>query len=88
MGPEVVAPVAFFSTVTIIVVARSQIGRALADRIRGGVAHDPGLLAEVEGLRAEIDAVRQDFAEVQERLDFAERLLVRPVAGSTGPEVR
>jgi hypothetical protein len=88
MGPEVVAPVAFFSTVTIIVVARSQIGRALADRIRGGGAHDRELLAEVDALRAELDSVRQDFAEVQERLDFAERLLVRPAAGSTGPEIR
>ena len=72
---------------TIIVIARSQIGRALADRIRGGGAHDRELLAEVDGLRAELDAVRQDFVEVQERLDFAERLLARP-AGSTGPEIR
>ena len=88
MGPEVVAPVAFFSTVTIIVIARSQIGRALADRIRGGGAHDPEIAAEVEGLRAELDAVRQDVVEVQERLDFAERLLARPGAGSTAPEIR
>ena len=88
MGPEVVAPVAFFSTVTIIVIARSQIGRALADRIRGGAARDPELLAEVDGLRAELDAVRQDVAEVQERLDFAERLLARPAAGAIGSEIR
>lgn len=88
MGPEVVAPVAFFSTVVIIVIARSQIGRALADRIRGGGAHERELLAEVDALRAELDAVRQEVTEAQERLDFAERLLVRPAAGATGPEIR
>lgn len=77
MGPDVVAPVAFFGTVAIIFVSRSQIGRAIADRIRGGGA-DPELLAEVESLRADLETVRGDFAEVQERLDFAERLLARP----------
>jgi len=41
-------------------------------RLRAG---DPGVLAEVDDLRNEVHQVRTELAEVQERLDFAERLL-------------
>ena len=41
-------------------------------RLRSG---DPGVLAEVDELRNELHQVRGELAEVQERLDFAERLL-------------
>jgi hypothetical protein len=40
-------------------------------RAAGG---DPGELA---GLREEVDELRRELGEVQERLDFAERLLTR-----------
>lgn len=50
------------------------IGHAIADRIRGvrslPAAPDPELLAEMDQLRGRL-------AEVEERLDFAERLLAR-----------
>jgi hypothetical protein len=51
---------------------RGPVGEALADRLRGGTParHDPQLLGEVE-------AVKTRLAEVEERLDFAERLLAR-----------
>jgi hypothetical protein len=88
MGPEVVAPVAFFSTVAIIFVTRSHIGRAIADRIRGGAAGDPGLGAEVDALRHELEAVRGELSDVHERLDFAERLLSRPAGAAPSPEPR
>ena len=51
--------------------SKTEIGRALADRIRGEetVARpDPALLEEV-------DRLRQEVAELHERMDFAERLL-------------
>jgi hypothetical protein len=41
-------------------------------RLRSG---DPGVLAEVDELRNELHQVRGELAEVQERLDFTERLL-------------
>jgi len=41
-------------------------------KLRSG---DPGVLAEVDDLRNELHQVRTELAEVQERLDFAERLL-------------
>jgi hypothetical protein len=57
----------------LVVLSKTEIGRAIADRIRGeGVAGgaDPALLEEVTRLR-------QDLSELQERVDFAERLLAR-----------
>jgi len=57
---------------TLFLLSMSPIGRALADRLRGRVepAHDPELLAEV-------DALRQEVAELHERVDFAERVLLK-----------
>ena len=46
-------------------------------RIRfGGLGH--GAEAELAALREEMDGVRRELGDVQERLDFAERLLTRP----------
>ena len=36
---------------------------------------EPGMLAEVEELRQELQLMRTELGEVQERLDFTERLL-------------
>lgn len=57
----------------LVVLSKTEIGRAIADRIRGeglGGSTDPALLEEVTRLR-------QDVSELQERVDFAERLLAR-----------
>lgn len=49
--------------------SKTDIGRAIADRIRGqGGSADQGLLEEVERLR-------HDVIELQERVDFTERML-------------
>jgi hypothetical protein len=56
---------------TAFLLSISPIGKAIAERIRSRGAvpmHDPELLAEV-------DALRRDVSELQERVDFAERLL-------------
>jgi len=49
-------------------------------RLEGGAA--PQLQAEVEAMRREhvqeLEAVQQRLAEVEDRLDFAERLLAQP----------
>jgi hypothetical protein len=55
--------VAFFKIV-------QAISQAFIARRQVTAAHDPELLAEV-------DALRTRLAEVEERLDFAERLLAR-----------
>jgi hypothetical protein len=58
---------------TAFLLAISPIGKAIAERIRAHGAvpmQDPELLAEV-------DALRRDVSELQERVDFTERLLAR-----------
>lgn len=57
---------------TLFLLSISPVGRALADRLRGqaGPVLDPELLAEV-------DALRQEVAELHERVDFAERILLK-----------
>ncbi len=65
----------------LMVLSKSEIGRALADRIRGEGATgptDPGLVEEVERLRLEV-------GELQERMDFAERMLAAKREGERLP---
>ena len=55
----------------LFLLSKSEIGRAIADRIRGERLTgptDPALVDDVERLRLEL-------GELQERMDFAERLL-------------
>jgi hypothetical protein len=56
---------------TLFLLSISPVGKALADRLRGRAepAPDPELLAEV-------DALRHEVAELHERVDFAERILL------------
>ena len=58
---------------TLFLLSISPVGRAIAERIRSQGAvqiQDPELLAEV-------DALRRDVSELQERVDFTERLLLQ-----------
>jgi len=59
---------------TIVRVAQSQIGQAIARRIhgRGG---DPELRDELGELREQVATLEHRLAENEERLDFTERLL-------------
>jgi hypothetical protein len=68
-----------FGGATAFLLAISPIGRAVAERIRGQAAGstDPQLLADV-------DALRHDVAELQERVDFTERLLAQREHGQVG----
>jgi hypothetical protein len=67
----VLAITLIFGGGTLFLLAISPVGRALADRLRGRAEppQDPELLAEV-------DALRQEVAELHERVDFAERVLL------------
>ncbi len=80
-GPEVLIPMTFFLTVGAVFISRSEIGKAIAHRIRsgpGGGGEDLDLLrGEVADLRHELDGVRHELAEAQERIDFTERLLAQ-----------
>ena len=58
-----------------VVFSRSDLGRALAQRISGGAQASQALEGELRELRGEIEAVRSELLETQERLDFTERML-------------
>ena len=58
---------------TLFLLSISPVGKAIAERIRSHGAipmQDPELLNEV-------DALRRDVSELQERVDFTERLLLQ-----------
>ena len=68
---------------TIVRVAQSQIGQAIARRIHGKGAADPELRDELETLREQVATLEHRLSDSEERLDFTERLLAQhrePVA--------
>jgi hypothetical protein len=72
----VLAIIFIFGGGTLFLLSVSPVGKALADRIRGRghdvpLGTDPAIIDELEHLC-------RDVGELQERLDFAERLLQRP----------
>jgi hypothetical protein len=72
MDMEAILAITFiFGGGTLFLLSISPVGKALADRLRGNVGphQDPELLADVE-------ALRQEVAELHERVDFAERILL------------
>ena len=84
MPPDVFAP--FMLTMTLILgagvvlILRGPVGRALARRIEGqsGVAEQlAGRVEELESRIAELEQDRARTAELEERVDFAERLIAR-----------
>jgi len=82
----VLAILLIFGGGTLIGLSMSPIGQAIAARIRGGApgaadaAQAEDLKRAIESSRTaldELEGLRRDLAEMQERLDFAERLLAR-----------
>lgn len=66
--------VAFISMASIFVL-RGPIGRALADRLAGRAGRSSS--PDEDRLRTEVDELRHRLGEMEERLDFAERLLAK-----------
>lgn len=74
-GPEIPLMVLFVSLATVFVL-RGPFGRALAERIAGR-ARTGSEDQDVRELKGEVEELRNQLYDVQERLDFAERLLAR-----------
>jgi hypothetical protein len=70
MDPGGIVVIVVVLALGITKILRGPVGEAVADRLRHGerTSVDATLMAEVDGLRARLE-------EVEERLDFAERLL-------------
>jgi Tfp pilus assembly protein PilO len=73
--------IAMSSLTGMVAIVARAILRYQEQRLRGRRdAQDPGLRAELEDLHAQLadqQDVRQRLAELEERLDFAERMLAR-----------
>ena len=77
-GPAIVMIVLLVMTACTIVLW--PLARALARRLEGRGAVDPQLKGELEQMHhrlAEVDTLQMRVGELEERLDFAERLLAR-----------
>lgn len=79
---DVLAITFIFGGGSLFLLAISPVGRAIADRIRG--AGEAGSRETLEKLREvqaalleDVDVLRQELTDVQERLDFTERMLAR-----------
>jgi len=84
-GPEILIPMTFFLTVGGVLIARGEIGKAIAHRIRGESPSDERIQGELAEVRQELDMVRQELADMHERFDFAERLLARSSGSAALP---
>ena len=60
------------------IVLKLQKSKEEEARLRSG---DPSVLAEMDELRQELQQVRGELTEVQERLDFTERMLTSRSGG-------
>jgi hypothetical protein len=82
----ILAIVFIFGGGSLFLLAISPVGRAFADRIRGGasVSYDSvrRLEASHQEVLEELEAVRRDMVELQERMDFAERVLAKKREGA------
>ena len=74
-GPEIPLMVLFVS-ITAVFIMRGPFGRAMAERLSGR-ARSSSEDQDVRELKGEAEELRNQLYEVQERLDFAERLLAR-----------
>ena len=82
MDPDAVGPMVAISVISIsialVLILRGPLGRALGRRLEGNSGPDADLQHRVEELETRLLAAEQvegRLAEVEERLDFAERLL-------------
>jgi hypothetical protein len=72
---EPLIPISLFFSVAAVVVLRGPLGRALADRIaHRGRAPDDDRSTELE---SRVDDVQYRLQELEERLDFTERIVAQ-----------
>jgi hypothetical protein len=75
MAPFLV-PMTLFVSMAAIFIFRGPLGKAIGERIAGRRVEGDAF-AETEALHAEVEELRHRVGEVEERLDFTERLLAQ-----------
>ena len=75
-----IAPVIITALLTlvtgVVLIFRGPLGRAIARRIEGDVGSSPEIEARLNDLEARLIAGEQERAELAERLDFTERMVL------------
>jgi hypothetical protein len=79
-------PILSILTFGAVFISRGPIGQAMARRLAGRAGEDNS--EELLELREQVEMLRTELGDVQERLDFAERLLARGRDAERIPEVR
>ncbi len=79
---DILALILIFGGGTLIAVSFSPVGRAIADRIRGISVEPPPDPAVYE----ELERMRTEMSELQERVDFTERMLAKTREQAQLPE--
>ncbi len=77
-------PILALSIPVIALVSRglNQLAKTRLEEARLRAGSSGGSDDEVAALRAEVDDLRRELSEVQERVDFTERILSRPRDGA------
>lgn len=76
MDTPFIVPVVFFISMASVFILRGPLGKALADRLAGRRVPGPeGHDGEV--VTAELEEMRLRLTELENRVDFAERLLAK-----------
>ena len=69
-------PITLFLTIGAVAIFRGPLGKALGERIAGR-PRELDHSAESDALRGEVEDLRWRLTELEERLDFTERVLAR-----------
>ena len=78
MGAPELVPIVVFAVLGLVGLSFSPLARALARRIAGEAPQVPGVTTgEMDALSGDVADLRRELDEVQNRLDFAERLLAQ-----------
>lgn len=74
LGPFLV-PITMFLTIGAVLIFRGPMGKAIGERIGG--KHPEIDHAETDALRADLEDMRYRMIDLEERVDFAERMLAK-----------
>ena len=82
-GLEPLIPIALFFSVAAVLILRGALGKALGERIGWGGGREDS--AAATALKAEMEELRYRLTELEERVDFSERMLAQRQHGRLAP---